>query len=155
MDRQALVHFLVEAKRHTYASQGDEATVTPLLPGTHQLEYTSGPFLYRDIYTGSATFAGQEIVYFNGKPVWSMSYAGQVHDGLAPEQVKNVVALLHAALMHVTESEPYRGPTQDRLGSLLYANQVEGKLDNFYGSETIGSSSGTLYELRYGGGLMR
>ena len=34
-----LARFLVEAKKHTYA-QGDSAAVKPLLPGTHQLEYS-------------------------------------------------------------------------------------------------------------------
>jgi hypothetical protein len=43
--REALVHFLLQAKRHTYASQGDDATVAPLVPGTKQLEYRDGLFL--------------------------------------------------------------------------------------------------------------
>lgn len=145
----------MDAKQHTYASQGDEASVKPLRRGTHQLEYSAGPFFYRDIYAGSATFAGQEIVYYQQKPIWSMSYAGQVHDELDPEMSKKVIALLHAALLHVTEEEPYRGPREHRLGEYLYQNRVEGKLENFYGSESISSSGKTLYDLRYGGGLVR
>jgi hypothetical protein len=154
-DRHALVRFLLDAKQHTYASQGDEASVKPLLPGTHQLEYSAGPFFYRDIYAGSATFAGQEIVYYQQKPIWSMSYAGQVHDDLDPDTIKKVVALLHAALMHVTEEEPYRGPREHRLGGYFYQNRVDGKIENFYGSESISSSGKTLYDLRYGGGMLR
>jgi hypothetical protein len=37
--RAAFLAFLLRAKRHTYAGQGDDATVTPLLPGSKQLEY--------------------------------------------------------------------------------------------------------------------
>jgi hypothetical protein len=41
--RDALVGFLVAAKRRTYAAQGDEATVAALLPGSEQLEPTPAP----------------------------------------------------------------------------------------------------------------
>jgi hypothetical protein len=33
-DPPQFVDFLLEAKRATYAAQGDEATVTPLVPGS-------------------------------------------------------------------------------------------------------------------------
>lgn len=41
---EALTQFLVQAKRQTYAGQGDDASVSPLLPGTRQLEYCDGDF---------------------------------------------------------------------------------------------------------------
>ena len=62
--REAWGHFLLQAKRQTYASRGDSATVTPLVPGTKQLEYYAGLFFYRDIYVGMAYFVGQEIVSY-------------------------------------------------------------------------------------------
>lgn len=74
--QEAFLHFLLKAKRYTYASQGDEATMASLLPGSRQLEYRDGAFSYRDIYVGMAHFAGQEIVSYLEQPVWSMSYAG-------------------------------------------------------------------------------
>jgi hypothetical protein len=58
--REALVNFLLQSKRHTYAGQGDEATVAPLLSGTKQLEYRDGPFFYRDIYVGMAYFVARK-----------------------------------------------------------------------------------------------
>ena len=61
--------FLVTAKRQTYAAQGDDATVTPLLPGSRQLEYQQGVLCYRDIYFGGAYFVGQETVYEGHTPV--------------------------------------------------------------------------------------
>src|SRR5260370_42215763 len=78
MDRDRFVDFLLEAKRTTYAGQGDEATVTPLVPGSKQLEYRDGDYLYRDIYFGMANFVGQEVVFHREQAVWSMSYAGGV-----------------------------------------------------------------------------
>ena len=58
---------LLQAKRATYAGQGDEATVTPLVPGSKQLEYRDGDYLYRDIYLGMAYFVGQEVVSHRGE----------------------------------------------------------------------------------------
>lgn len=42
--------FLIRAKKETYASQGDDAAVFPILEGSRQLEYREGEYLYRDIY---------------------------------------------------------------------------------------------------------
>lgn len=70
--------FLIQAKKATYASQGDNASVTPLLKGSRQLEFLEGDFLYRDIYFGMSYFIGQETVYYKGNPIWSMSYSGRI-----------------------------------------------------------------------------
>jgi Domain of unknown function (DUF5680) len=154
--RQELVKFLLKAKVNTYASQGDDATVkSPLLPGTHQLEYSEGPFLYRDIYTGNAMFAGQEIVYYSDKPVWTMSYAGDIPADVSKTHVDALVKLLHKALMRVPAEIPYRGPRWLRDGAYAYSNHPEGRLDSFFGRETIARGKVVLYELRYGGGLVR
>jgi hypothetical protein len=48
--------FLIKAKKATYASQGDNASVTPLLEGSRQLEFQEGNFLYRDVYFGMSYF---------------------------------------------------------------------------------------------------
>lgn len=61
-DRAAFLSFLLDAKRATYAAQGDEATVAPLLPGSKQLEYRAGDYVYRDVYFGVAYSVGQEVV---------------------------------------------------------------------------------------------
>ena len=150
-----LARFLVEAKKHTYA-QGDSAAVKPLLAGTHQLEYSQGPFLYRDIYVGEATFAGQEMVYESGRPIWTMSYAGTIRPGVDSKDVDAAVKLLHIALMRVRVEQPFRGPQRVVDGAYSYANRVEGTLESFFGDETISRGVDLrLYELHYGGGLVR
>jgi hypothetical protein len=63
---EKFLDFLIKAKKATYASQGDNASVTPLLEGSRQLEFQEGHFLYRDIYFGMSYFACQEIVYYQG-----------------------------------------------------------------------------------------
>jgi len=154
--KDALVRFLVKAKKATYASQGDAATVkTVLLPGSHQLEFTDGQFFYRDIYVGDAMFAGQEIVYYSGKPVWSMSYGGEIPREVAKPDVEALVKLLHKALMNVTDGAPYRGPAQLMDGAYTYTNRAGGSFESFFGDEDIRRDGPVLYKLHYEGGLLR
>jgi hypothetical protein len=68
---EEFLRFLLEAerletKRRTYAAQGDEATVPPVLLGAKQLEWREGDWLYRDLYVGMAYFVGQETACFHG-----------------------------------------------------------------------------------------
>ena len=154
--KDELVRFIVKAKRATYASQGDQDSVkSVLLPGTHQLEYSEGLFFYRDIYAGSAMFAGQEIVYYAGKPIWSMSYAGDIPEEVSSQDIEGLVKLLHKALMNVPDSIPYRGPLQIVDGAFYYANHAGGSFASFFGDESILRNGKVLYTLHYEGGLLR
>src|SRR5260370_38398663 len=107
--REQFVDFLLEAKRTTYAGQGDEATVAPMVPGSKQLEYRDGDYLYRDIYFGMAYFVGQEVVFHREQAVWSMSYAG----GVMPlsrdnSDTRAIYAFLLLALRHGGKDGRYR-----------------------------------------------
>lgn len=153
-----LAAFLVEAKRRTYAGLDDDATVaTPLLSGSKQLERYAAPYAYRDIYFGMRFFVGQETVSRDERVIWSMSYSGGVRSEIADRD--NFLAtyrFLRQALLAVSVEEPYRGPRLFEQAGMVYRNEVEGALDRFHGIETIARQDGAqLYELRYGGGLMR
>lgn len=148
-----LAEFLVQAKRATYAAQGDSASVTPLLPGSRQLEYRLGDVLYRDIYYGMAYFVGQETVYENGQPIWAMSYAGGMTD--ANVDVSSTYQFLQFALRQVEAASPFRGPGLIRGDGLQYTSQTTGTLENFWGVERISRNRGIVYELRYHGGRLR
>src|SRR5213596_2586692 len=110
-DSAALAAFLLRAKRATYAAQGDDATVTPLIPGSKQLEYREGERLYRDVYVGLTTFAGLETVDDTGAPRWAMTYAGGL---VAPADFPAVYAFLREALQRGDVAAPYRGPARRR-----------------------------------------
>ncbi len=154
-DRDRFVDFLLRAKRATYAGQGDEASVTPLVPGSKQLEYRDDDYLYRDIYFGMVYFVGQECVSYRGRPVWSMSYAGGVisvpGDGVDP---RAIYGFLRLALRHGTEAEPYRGPGRFSHESWSYTNASNGSLDSFSGIEGIARDGAQVYECRYAGGTL-
>jgi hypothetical protein len=158
IERDELVAFLIEAKRCTYAAggSGSEAVVTPVLPGSHQLEYQEGPWLYRDIYFGGAYFVGQEIVYAGSAPVWAMGYAGGFTAAVGDQTESGEIgAFLQAALRQVPPEQPYRGPALFRHGIYTYVNETEGDVDRFSGVETISRGEEMVYQLRYSGGLLR
>lgn len=150
-----LTSFLVEAKRRTYASRGDEAGVNPpLVPGSRQLEYRDLEWLYRDVYFGLAAFSGQETVCHEDVPVWAMVYAGALlPDAARPP--REVYAFLRRALLLVPASRPYRGPAAYEEGEFVYGNQWKGGPERFRGVERIGLAGRPVYELVYAGGLLR
>jgi hypothetical protein len=115
-----LVSFLIEAKRLTYAAGGgaSKTAVASLLPGSHQLEHRRDAYLYRDIYFGEARFAGQETAYRDGKPVWTMCYAGGYTDPALPGTKASEIG---AAWFHGKE-------TIARNGEIVYRLQYAGGL---------------------------
>lgn len=149
----ALRAFLVEAKRGTYAAGGDAGRVPSLLAGAHQLEYRSGSWLYRDLYYGSARFAGQETVSVGDAPVWSMVYAGGVPTG-AGVSPSEVYAFLRLALQRVSAERPYRGPEGWEMGAWRYACAVSGDLWAFEGRERIARDGREVYALVFAGGAI-
>jgi hypothetical protein len=149
-----LIKFIVEAKKASYAAQGDMSSVTPLLPGTKQLEYRLGDYFYRDIYAGMLNFTGQEIVYLQGKPVWSMSYAGGLLPGADKSQTRNIYSALREALRLVCVEYPFRGPEKYSNAHYSYTNVTNGTLNQFNGHEVISNGRINVYELFYSGGMV-
>jgi Domain of unknown function (DUF5680) len=151
----ALAAFLLRAKRATYAAQGDDATVTPLLPGSRQLEYREGDLFYRDVYFGMASFAGLETVHEGNVSRWSMAYAGGVLAGASQIQMSQVYAFLRSALQRGTVEAPFRGPSRHESFGYEYVNEWRGTLDDFSGSELIRRDGAVVYRLTYAGGGLR
>lgn len=153
---EGFLAFLLEAKRRTYAAANGTAATAPLLPGARQFEHADGAWLYRDIYVGEARFAGQEMVYHQERPIWSMSYAGGVVPALAaPAEVERVYAFLRAALRLVAPERPFRGPQLHTEGAWQYRDESWGDAIAFHGHETVRHDGVTVYTLRYGGGALR
>ena len=147
--------FLCDAKRSTYAAKDEKAKVTPSLAGSHQLEFRSGALLYRDIYFGGDFFVGQETVYFKNDPLWGMSYAGGINEGVKPNETHSIYEFLTAALRQVPQTAPYRGPTSYNLGDFSYNNRILGNVNRFSGVETISFEGTSIYQLHYSGGVLR
>ncbi|MBI3330272.1 MAG: hypothetical protein HYZ81_26635 [Nitrospinae bacterium] len=123
---------------------------------TRQLEYRDGLFFYRGVYVGMGYFVGQEIVYYEDQPGWSMSYAGGVVPAISNRvEIGTIYIFLRMALRHVPADQPYRGPQLFRDGLYLYTNHSQGTLDDFSGHEIIACDQHKVYELQYAGGFLR
>jgi Domain of unknown function (DUF5680) len=150
-----LVEFIQKAKIATYAAQGDEASLSPMIPDSKQLEYREGDFLYRDVYVGMFRFAGQEIVYQSGKAVWSMSYAGGLSPECPREKAKQIYEFLREALTQVPKDLPLRGPTSlARSEDFRYQCLVEGVFEAFHGIEEIREFGIKVFRVTFSGGLV-
>ena len=150
------IDFLIRAKLHTYAAKGDEASVSPLLVGSRQLEYNEKPFFYRDIYFGTQYFVGQETVYHEELPYWAMSYSGGVESNIDDtEEIQKIYAFLRMALRQVSREYIYRGSEWYADGNYQYENHSEGKMESFYGTELIRKSDQLVFTLHYSGGILR
>lgn len=101
-------------------------------------------------------FVGQETVAKDDRVVWSMSYSGGAQTDVADrETLRAIYGFLRKALLAVSVEMPYRGPRAFTSGDMSYRNDVTGGIDRFHGVESISRHGAALYELRYGGGLVR
>jgi len=153
-DQNDLAQFLVKSKIATYASGSDEFTVTPALIDSHQLEYTEGKWLYRDIYYGGLHFIGMEIVFRGEQPIWGMSYDGGILPESSQDQTDGMPDFLKAALREVPIEAPYRGPESFQEGRFRYQNQIFGDISDFHGTENITLHGQAIYRLHYSGGII-
>lgn len=146
--------FLVKAKISTYAGGGKE--VEPQRPGFKELEYKEGNYEYRDSYCGFYSAPGQEIVRFNGKPIWHMAYSGGMKKGFHYnlEFAKQTFKFLKECLKRVSEEKPYRGPDNFKEKDYEYVNNVEGNIEEFRGLEKILFKGKVVFEQNYMGGVI-
>ena len=92
---------------------------------SHDYSYQENNYTYFDSFFGAENFSGQEIVYKDEKPCWSMNYYGRVIG-------KNFNGdFLKEVLLQVDEKSPYRGPLFYQKGEYLYLLRVQGKIDFF------------------------
>ena len=157
IDLGILAEFLVDAKKAAYAGEGAE--VKSQRPGFKELEYKDDRLNleYIDSYTGFFLAPGQEVVRFDGKPVWVMSYSGGMLGGYREDIkfAKNVFAFLKKALSNVPIKIPFRGPTHYDGQGFKYRNKIEGDIRDFSGIETISYNGEEVFRQRYIGGLVK
>jgi len=143
MDKN-IAEFLVRAKKATFA--GDGAKMEPSRPNSKDLQYVEGTLKYIDTYLGGANFAGQEAVWKDNTPFWSMNYIGRT----LSENFS--INFLTAALLLVPEEYPYRGPLRYADGDYSYKCTVDGDFHWFSGLEEIFYKNTKVYELVFHGG---
>jgi len=151
VDNKILAKFLVKAKIKTYAGSGEGAE-KKLGNGGRELTFEEGDFSYRDIYFGFNPFAGEEVVWENGKCIWVMNYCGKIIGSDLPE--KEIYEFLQKAMKLIDEERPLRGPQSFKEGNLEYLDNNEGDINSFNGVEKIFYCGKLVYRLYYHGGLV-
>lgn len=144
---QDMIPFLLEAKQQTYASSGSQ--VTSCRQGSHDYRYEVGDYMYYDTYLGDESFSGEEALWFQEKPIYSMNYIGRV----LHQQFQSKI--LKEALSHVTAELPYRGPAILIIGDYRYHCKVHGDINWFYGIEEIYYLNELVYECQFHGGAIK
>jgi hypothetical protein len=150
MDEEKFIKFLVQAKTKGYASG---ITYVPgTIQGTKEFSFTDGKLKYTDVYSGSAFFIGQEMVYENDTPMWGMVYSGGLLDD--NYEAKEIYEFLRNALKKMPEDFPLRGKESFSNGEFIYNNSTEGDMWHFIGYEAIEHKENIVYELHYSGGYI-
>lgn len=155
VDLKKLADFLVKAKTRTYAS-GQNNNVVPQRPDFNELEFKEGDWEYRDSYCGFFRAPGQEIVRFNSKPVWGMSYDGGMIKGFHndKELAKKTFGFLQKAMSRIDNKKPFRGPEKFKEGDYEYNMQVDGDITDFKGTEKILLKNKIVFLQNFMGGLI-
>ena len=146
MDKK-IVEFLCRAKRETYAS-GNAKECIPCRPNSHDLKYCEGNLIYIDTYLGGEKFVGEEAIWNDNIPLWSMNYAGRiVEEGFEGWFLKE-------ALRIVNEEYPYRGPLSYENGEFKYECSFAGNFEWFDGEEVIYKNDVKIYECKFHVGVI-
>lgn len=147
---EQFIHFLLEAKKNTYAASG--ALAAPSRPASRDLHYPSGGYQYIDTYLGDVDFIGEEAVWYRGIPVWGMNYYGFM---LVDDIPAGFSRCLKGALLRVPEEAPFRGPSTHTDGPFVYTCEWSGNVDRFEGREQIDYNRKAIYRLAFHGGRLR
>jgi hypothetical protein len=144
--------FIVDAKRRSYVGSGSPAA--SLRPASHDLEYSAGDFVYHDTYFGGTDFAGEEVVYWRGQPVWAENYFGHI---LEPDLVtaERTGQVIKSSLSLLYAEGRFLGGFEATDGDCDYHDTSTGDVLWFQGREWIELSGTAVYELFYHGGLVR
>lgn len=143
--------FLITAKKNTYSS-GKKNLKKNLIDGVKNFSFEKEKFFYRDRYYGYNPFAGQEVVFYNKKPIWIMNYFGKcLNNDISANEI---YALLKKVLKKTSINSPFRGPEFLQSKNFKYINKTKGRVDSFSGVEKIYYKNKLVYRLDYRGGFI-
>lgn len=145
-DKNALIIFKLEAIKNTYAGYAN--TCSSSRPASNDYQYKKGDYLYYDTWLGGEKFTGEEAIWKNDIPVYSMNYFGRSLD----ERFSG--NFLKEALCLATIELPYRGPEFYESGEYTYKTKAIGNIDWFQGYEEVFCQNKKVYECFYHGGTL-
>ena len=152
LDKNELKAFIVRAKADCYVGGGQKSLA--YRPFSHDLQFHEGTFAYLDSYFGGTDFIGQEVVYFDGKPVWAMNYYGKILD---PGRIDGQTTgrIIMESLSKLYQEGRFLGGFEYGTPLGTYFDTNEGDVSSFRGLEWITVQDQKVYELVYHGGLVK
>lgn len=154
---QQLNKFLRKASLKTYA--GDGAEIESQRPGFTEFEYREKKFLYRDSYAGFLTSAGQEVIWYKEKPVWTQQYGGGMEQKYRNDETfaHETFAFLKKALSQGEKKGAFqpRGPKEFKDGDWEYDCEWIGDITSFEGKENIQYKSEPVFYHIFSGGILK
>jgi hypothetical protein len=157
MDLHALNNFLGNASVATYAGGGKRLITEK--KGFFDLEYREGGFYYRDSFAGYLASFGQEVVWYQDKPVWMCSYGGGMKNSKANDAqfAHTTFGFLKRALRTGDKNKNFqpRGPENLKDGDWEYMNKCEGDISEFKGHEEIHYKGELVFVHDYFGGIVK
>lgn len=153
MDQQELLKFINEANQAGYASGdlGEKQT-----DGSTTFSYENGEWRFHDNYFGGEPYGGRDVVFYNEKPVWMMTYYGRVSE--RSENTRELHGFLQDALKLAPKDKPFRGPAlfgKEIDGRKFeYTNEWQGDITYFSGEEKVLVNDDQVYDAKYAGGLV-
>jgi len=148
---EQLTAFIVRAKAATYVGGGAPATASR--PGSHDLQFREGDFAYLDSYFGGSDFIGEEVVYYEGRPVWAMNYYGHIIEP-ALISAAETGQMIKASLSKMYLQGRFLGGFEYALADDTYTDTNTGDVRSFTGLEWIVRGKVKVYELYCHGGLI-
>ncbi len=151
--KKELPLFLTKAKKQAH-SLNAEYKVNEY--GAKEFLFKEGDFIYWNKKMGTNPFGGQEILFYQQKPIWILNYWGYFQD---KKRQKEVEAFLEKVLFRVSEEMPIRGPEkiQELIRGEIWSYEIIGKpqIEKFKISEFIKINNETVYEGYIHGGIIK
>ena len=149
---EELTAFIVRAKAATYVGSG--APSPACRNGSHDLHFRDGGFAYLDSYFGGSDFIGEEVVYFEERPVWAMNYYGWI---IEPTLINAAETghIIKVSLSALYRQGRFLGGFDYTLEGNTYIDTNAGDTASFAGQEWITRQNIKVYELVYHGGLIK
>ena len=97
---------------------------------------------------------GQEVVHYDGTPVWAMNYYGRI---LEPARIQAAEAgqIIQESLSQMYKEGRFLGGFEHATQDSIYVDMNEGDVASFSGREWIERGGTRVYELLYHGGLIQ
>jgi len=151
MNIDTLREYLLKVAKEGYATN-DEKAWKKEADGSTTITHSDGLWSMHDNFFGGEPYGGREVIFYEGKAVWIMTYYGKV----MPEvnEIKKVYLFLQKALGQTDTNYPLRGPKLLEEENLKYENKWNGDLKEFNGEEKILEDGKVVYCAWYRGGFV-